>query len=74
MHTHLTHLQGPRSGAIEPTHNDMHPGRGVIDMPTRDEIAGRAYDLYLKSGREDGQSDRNWHRAELELRTADHRA
>jgi hypothetical protein len=74
MHTHLTHSQGPRAGAIEPAHDDMYPGRGVIDMPTHDEIANRAYDLYVKSGRKQGQCNQNWHQAELELRTDDRRA
>ena len=73
MHAHLTHSQTPRDVAVEPTHNDMHPGRGVIAMPTHDDIANRAYDIYLKSGRKQGQCEQNWHQAELELRTDDHR-
>lgn len=74
MHSHLTYSQGPRVAAIEPRHDDMHRGRGVIDMPTHDEIANRAYALYVKSGRKEGECNQNWHQAELELRTSDHRA
>jgi hypothetical protein len=50
----------------------MHPGRGVIAMPTHDDIAARAYGIYLKSGCKQGQCQRNWHQAELELRAEDH--
>jgi hypothetical protein len=74
MDSHLTHSQGPRGSAIEPAHDAMHPGRGVIDMPTHDEIANRAYGLYVKSGRKQGQCNQNWHQAEVELRMADQRA
>jgi hypothetical protein len=71
MHAHLTHSQGPRGGAIEPPRYDMHPGRGVIDMPTHDEIASRAYELYVQSGCKQGQCTHNWRQAETELQAAD---
>jgi hypothetical protein len=45
MHSHLTHSQIPRAVAIEPTHDDLLSGRGVIAMPTHDQIAIRAYDV-----------------------------
>jgi hypothetical protein len=49
----------------------MHPGRGVITIPTHDDIAKRAYDIYVERGRKQGQCEQNWHQAELELRTDD---
>ena len=73
MHAHLTHSQAPRAVAVEPTHDDMHPGRGVITIPTHDDIAKRAYDIYVERGRKQGQCEQNWHQAELELRMDDHR-
>lgn len=36
--------------------------------PTHDEIAERAYDLYVKAGREPGHCWRNWYAAEQSLR------
>jgi hypothetical protein len=39
MHSHLTHSQVPRALAIEPAHDDLLSGRGVMAMPTHDEIA-----------------------------------
>ena len=74
MHSHLTHSQIPRSVAIEPTHDDLLPGCGVIAMPTHAEIARRAYDIYVKTGCEQGRCKQNWHQAETELRSADHRS
>jgi hypothetical protein len=73
MHAHLTHSLAPRVVAVEPTHDDMHPGRGVIAMPAHDEIARRAYEIYVKSDCKEGQCQQNWHQAELQLRTDDHR-
>jgi hypothetical protein len=37
------------------------------ERPTHDQIAAKAYELYLKTGREDGHSVENWLRAEQSL-------
>jgi Protein of unknown function (DUF2934) len=71
MHAHLTHSEAPRALTVEPSHNDLHPGRGVIASPSHDDIANRAYDIYVKNGCQQGQCEKNWHQAELELRTND---
>ena len=70
MHSHLTHSLVPRAIAIEPEHGDMHPGRGVIAEPTHDQIAERAYSIYVKTGCEQGCCNKNWHQAEMELHSA----
>jgi len=36
-------------------------------QPTYDEIAARAYEIYLRSGREEGHSQEHWQQAEREL-------
>lgn len=38
------------------------------DVPTRDQIQLRAYELYLKRGGEDGRDVEDWLTAEAELR------
>ncbi len=38
------------------------------DVPTRDQIQLRAYELYLKRGGEDGRAVEDWLAAETELR------
>lgn len=63
-----------RSGATQElaagqTHSDLHPGRGVITVPTHDAIAIRAYEIYVKSCCKQGRSEQNWLRAEHELRS-----
>jgi len=36
-------------------------------MPTHDEIAKRAYEIYERNNRQDGRGDQNWLQAEQEL-------
>jgi hypothetical protein len=74
MHSNLTHSLSPRPVAIEPEHDDMNPGRGVIAEPTHDQIAERAYGIYLKTGCQHGCCKQNWKKAETELRRAKHQA
>ena len=50
--------------ATQQTHGDGHHGQPV---PTHDEIAKRAYDIYVKKGRRQGQCERNWQQAENDL-------
>ena len=45
-------------------------GRAVAEAePTHEEIAGRAYQLFLARGGENGQNVSDWLHAEAELRT-----
>ena len=53
--------------------NAMHPGHGVTTMPTHGDIAKRAYEIYVKNGRKEGQSRQNWQQAEQELQANDRR-
>ena len=49
-------------------HNAAHPSPCVSTEPTHDEIAKCAYEIYVKSGRTQGQCARNWDHAEQSLR------
>ena len=40
-----------------------------VRLPTHDEIQMRAYDIYERSGHQDGQCEKNWLQAEQELLT-----
>jgi len=73
MHSHLTHSLLPRPIAIEPEHDDMNPGRGVIAEPSHDEIAERAYAIYIMTGCQQGCCKQNWNKAEVELQRANHK-
>ena len=62
-----------QSKATQPPSNQQtlmapHPGSAETTRPTHDEIAKRAYEIYLKKGRQQGQCERNWLQAEQELR------
>jgi hypothetical protein len=72
MNKYTTQSEASRILAAGQTHNDLHPGRGVIDFPTHDDIAHRAYDIYVTSGCKQGHCHENWHLAEHELRNANH--
>jgi hypothetical protein len=72
MHRHGTHYKDVRDRTAEQTHNDLHPGSGVVFPPTHDEIAHRAFDIYVRSGCEQGHCKQNWHEAEHELLAAGH--
>ncbi len=68
MKTYMSQTEATRRLAAGQTHDDMHPGHGVITVPTHEEIARRAYEIYLRNGRREGQSEQNWYQAEHELR------
>ena len=38
--------------------------------PTQDEVAKKAYAIYVKEGRPQGHADQNWSDAEAQLRNA----
>ena len=44
----------------------------VALTPTHKEIARRAYEIYLESGRKQGQSEQYWLQAEQELNNRKH--
>jgi hypothetical protein len=67
MHDYITTSQATRILAAEQTHDNLHVGHDVFAAPTHDEIAGRAYEIYVENGRQEGQCEQNWHQAEYEL-------
>jgi DUF2934 family protein len=68
MHHHnRTESEVPHMLAAREKHDDLHPGRGVI-TPTHDQIALRAYEIYVKNGRNEGHRNQDWEQAEHELR------
>lgn len=66
-----THAAHPHAS---PTLTDTHTqhagscGNGHPCAPTHDQIAFRAYDIYVKTGRKSGQCKQNWDQAEKSLR------
>jgi hypothetical protein len=60
------------SGATTETTTKRSPAakpRSQVEMKiTHDQIAQRAYEIWLAKGRPPGQEEQNWHQAEAELR------
>jgi P-type Cu2+ transporter len=50
-------------------HNNNQP-KAPESKPTQDEVAKKAYAIYLKEGRPQGHADQNWLEAEAQLRHA----
>ena len=55
----------PKSGLAVPPTPPTPPAPPEV---SHDDIARRAYDIYIKKGRQQGQSQQNWRQAEAELR------
>jgi hypothetical protein len=69
MKTFMTESKTTQMYATQQTHGDGHYGQAAPPMLTHDEIARRAYDIYVKKGRRQGQCERNWQQAENDLRS-----
>jgi hypothetical protein len=54
--------------AAQQTPNAPHTAVAVATMPTYDDIAKRAFDIYVSTGRRQGHCKQNWQQAEQELR------
>ena len=48
--------------------SDLHRSSFNQDVPTKDQISQRAYEIYQNRGREDGRDVEDWLAAERELR------
>lgn len=59
-------VNNPDLPAREPSSNG-HNGTPDVE-PTHEDIAMRAYELYIERGREPGREHEDWSRAERELR------
>jgi hypothetical protein len=51
-----------------PAPSPATPARGGSTPPTHEQIAARAYEIYLARGGFDGRSEDDWLQAERELR------
>jgi hypothetical protein len=74
MHGHRDHSQHMQPSAVGQTHKEEHSGCCASTSLTHDNIAHRAYDIYVKGGSKQGQCKQNWQQAEHELQTANHQA
>ena len=64
----MSHSKGTHTFATQKTVNAPHTVLAVASMPTHDDIAKRAYDIYIRTGSRQGQCKQNWQQAEQDLR------
>ncbi len=68
MNEHLTQSRATQPSSNKQTLSDPLAGSAQTAWPTHAEIAKRAYEIYVKSGHQQGHCQRNWLCAEQELR------
>ena len=76
MNKPMTSSHTQAATATPPVHTAEH-ACSCVSGPTHDDIANRAYAIYVKTGRKQGRCKQNWQQAEQSLRDqsqASHRA
>jgi hypothetical protein len=69
MKTFTTESKTTQTYATQQKPGDRHNEQAVPLIPAHDEIAKRAYEIYIKKGRRQGQCERDWKQAENDLRS-----
>jgi hypothetical protein len=68
MNKYSNQSKGKQVFAAQQRATASHPGSVVAAILTHEDIARCAYGIYVEEGRRQGQSERNWLRAERELK------
>ena len=72
MSKYMTKSKATQMSAMQQAHKAPHPGPVATAMLTHEEIARRAYEIYVENGCRQGQSEQNWLQAEQELKNQQH--
>ena len=64
-------IKAPQAPAPQQIRDIPRPKAAPIAAPAQEDIAKRAYEIYLEKGCQEGQCDQNWRQAEDELRRSD---
>jgi len=67
MKTFMTESKTTQMYPTQQKHDNSRPKQALSSMPTHDDIARRAYEIYIKKGSRQGQCERNWQQAEKDL-------
>jgi hypothetical protein len=68
MSKYMTKSKTTQMSEMQQAHKTPHSGTVATTTPTHKVISKRAYELYVKNGCKEGQSERNWLQAEQELK------
>ena len=68
MSKYMTQSKVTQMSAMQQGHKALHSGLAATAMPTHNDIARRAYEIYVERACRQGQSEQNWLQAEQELK------
>jgi len=68
MSKYMTQSKATQMSAMQQGHQASHPGSAAAGMPKHNDIAKRAYEIYVEKDCQQGQSEQNWLQAEQELK------
>ena len=68
MNNFVIQPESTRPFAVRPDRAAPTPEPAKAPSLSHEDVARRAYDLYVKKGRQPGQCQQNWHQAEHDLR------
>jgi len=68
MNKYSNQSKGKQVFAAQQLLNTMRPGAVVAIGLAHEDIARRAYEIYMETGRRQNQSEQNWLQAEQELK------
>ena len=71
MSKYMTKSKTTQMSEMQQVHKAPHAGPDTPVMPAHKDIAKRAYEIYVKNGCRQGQSEKNWYQAEQELKNQD---
>ena len=72
MSKYMTKSKATQMSTMQQAHKTPHPGSVSTAVLTHEEIANRAYEIYVEKGCRQGQSEQNWLQAEQELKNQQH--
>ena len=68
MSKYMTKSKATQMSEMQHAHKASHSGQVATAILTHKDISKRAYEIYVKNGRKEGQSEKNWLQAEQELK------
>lgn len=71
MSKYMTKSKTTQMSEMQHAQKSPHPGLVDAALPTHKDISRRAYEIYVKNGCRQGQSEQNWLQAEQELKNRD---
>ena len=72
MSKYMTNSKATQMSTMQQAHKAPHSVPVSIAVPTHEEIANRAYEIYAEKGYQQDQSEQNWMQSEQELKNQQH--